>query len=437
MTKNQAINLLALLASLSPARILTVFFAPAATLKNLKKINREELTKFILFVLAALIFTMASREILLLNLSISLFFLLPFLLPLFFFQSTVSQIKFNAINKPLEIFFSILLVNGSIGVIQYIIDPNDDAAIGFHGRAGLQMHGLAILYIFSAIYFYNQNDSRFNITKTILSLIFFTSCFYGMGLVALIISAFITAILTSTSRLKHFGLLSALLVVLLTGLYITNKSAFLYNYNIIILFTDSVISIINNGHFQETATPRKLTAWLNYFQLISNDLTLFFTGVGGGNFNSRAAFMLNGDYSSISYLPISISEHHGKYIMPLWSTGILSQQYQDGSMNQPFSSILSIISEYGVIGFALIITCLLKARQTITKSLTRRDKNANLSLYFCFVFIFILGLFENIYEYPEIVFPFFVLIHWIALKAQYNSSRTCFVQIRACEASRT
>lgn len=198
------------------------------------------------------------------------------------------------------------------------------------------------------------------------------------------------------------------------ALKITNPRAVEYNTNSITLFFHGLISIINDQTLLDPATPRKLIAWLSYFSLIHEDPIKIITGVGPGTFNSRAAFILNGDYSSLKFIPTSYSIIHFQTIMPLWSSEILSKAYQDGSMNQPFSSVLAILAEYGLLAIAIIAYSLSKLRNKACKSAAENNKEKIFYINASFIFILLIGVFDNIYEYPEIVLPFFLLIIWLS-----------------------
>jgi hypothetical protein len=407
---------LTLILCLSPARILTSAFAPVMLLFYLKRIKRQEFYSAVIFIAISLISFLLSKNLLFLNYLISIIFLSPFLLLAFFGKSITSQINAKQLNSAAELFFNVLLINGAIGIVQYVIYQNDDAAIGFYGRSGLQNHGLAILYTFATVYFYCQKRNTLNIVKIALAIISFISCSYGVGMVAVIISATISFIVMSRSKLKSGLIVLSLIAALTGGLYTINKVAFMYNVNTLLIFSQSFISIIDGTESQGSLIARKLVAWLNYFHMISEHTTLFFTGVGGGGFNSRASFMLNGDYTSVSFVPISVSEWHSKYIMPLWSQSILSQAYQDGSMNQPFSSFLSILAEYGIFGVTLVIGSFIKLRSFLLSQLATNQRRETNALNFCFIFMLMAGLLDNIYEYTEIILPYFMLIYWLALK---------------------
>lgn len=407
---------------LSPVRILVSAIAPAAMLLHIKKVKRGEVYALLIFLALSLISLIFSSKPLLLNYAVSILFLSPFLLMALFGRSIASQIDPRKLDKVTRIFFNILLLNGAIGIIQYIIYQNDDAAIGFYGRSGLQNHGLAILYTFAAVYFYCQKKQLLNTLKIILAVVSFISCSYGVGMMSIIISAVATSILISRSKSRSIIIVLILTAILAGGLFLINKAAFMYNVNILSIFGESINTILSGGDTQDSSIPRKLVAWLNYLNMISDNFSMLFTGTGGGGFNSRASFMLNGDYSSVSFIPVSISEWHRIHIMPLWSKFILSQAYQDGSMNQPFSNFLSILAEYGIFCFVLVIGSFMKIRNFLLEKIPSSQTKEINALNFIFIFILAEGFLDNIFEYAEIIFPFFMLICWISLKNTYADS---------------
>jgi hypothetical protein len=156
--------------------------------------------------------------------------------------------------------------------------------------------------------------------------------------------------------------------------------------------------------------------WILYFESIYEEPFRFFTGYGGGGFNSRAAFLLNGEHSSISFLPVSISDIHQALIMPLWSSYILSQSYSDGTMNQPFSSILAILSEYSVFGLIFSAIGFNRLRKYL---LIEQGSSGKILINTIFIFFAILCLFDNMVEYPEIFIPFILLS--VGITHKYDS----------------
>lgn len=406
----------ALFLSLMPFRQLLTLVFPLAIF-FIGKVKRKEIVTLFFIVSYTFVVLLLSRDKLVLNQLLSLFLFFPVIFFLVFKVSLVNALSERVWGRAVSLFCHVLLVNGFIGFAQYLINPWDDAAIGFYGRGGLQMHGLAILYFFSAIYFYTFSNIKYNKIKCILALFFMLTCFYGAGLLAVFFSISLGALVGAKEKLRAFFVFFLLVAFLIFLGFVIRPEAMLYNYNNLLLFFNSISSFFGGESYVAAGMPRKLVAWLNYFEALKRSPSSFIFGFGGGGFNSRAAFLLNGEYTSLSLVPYSASQWHDVFIKPLWSSYILSQQYQDGTMNQPFSSVLSVLSEYGVFAFLFVVYLFLKLRSFLLLYASSKARGSVRVLminvmFFYFVFI---CLFDNIFEYAEIVVPFFVCVFALAL----------------------
>lgn len=400
-----------LLLALIPFKQVLIIFFPLLMILIGRVRQREVITLFLIFAYT-LLSLFLSRDMLLLNQIVSLFLLFPVIFFLVFRVSFFERVESKGVGWGLRVFCYILLLNGSVGAVQYLMNPGDDAAIGFYGRSGLEIHGLAILYVLASIYFYANSTIKYHKTKSALALFFMLTCFYGAGVMAVFLAVSLCVILGSKNKIRAVSFLLIAVASFVSLGFIVSPKTMVYNYNNIILFFNSITDIISGNSFNSFGISRKLVAWLNYFVAIKDSPHSIVFGFGGGTFNSRAAFFLNGDYSSISFIPKSISQWHEVYIMPLWSNYILSQQYQDGTMNQPFSSVLAVLSEYGIAGLTFVFLAFKRLRSYLISQARLRQGWAIkvLLLDFMFFYIAALCLTDNILEYVEIVLPFFILL---------------------------
>lgn len=372
------------------------------------RLKKHELVKFFslsCLLLIPLINSAYSNPI---NLVFSLLLLFPFVYLLNFSESLISNLEKINLSKFLDLFIYLLILNGSIGLVQYGIYRHDDAAIGFYGRSSLQVHGLAIIYFMAALYMISRPVKTANVIKSGLLLLFMLSCFYGAGLVAAVFALALSSLLFSKNKLKMLSI--SVLGLSLIGIagWLISPNTMIYNYIVLNKFFEGISSIVFTGTADTLGMPRKLVVWLAYFQAITDSTHSFITGFGAGAFNSRAAFLLNGDYASVSFLPISISNIHSVYVMPLWSSDILSQAYSDGTMNQPFSSILAVLAEYGALGLIFIFLGIRRFQRAINNCNEQRTQKTRYLNSVLVIFFMTLCLFDNILEYPEIVIPFFI-----------------------------
>ena len=104
---------------------------------------------------------------------------------------------------------------------------------------------------------------------------------------------------------------------------------------------------------------RKVLMFSNYIDMIEDEPLLFLTGTGAGGFNSRVSFLLNRD-SNNEFTKIfghHMPYYHSKNIYPLWNNKIVSfDERTDGTRNKPFSSLLAILAEGGIVVFFLYIS---------------------------------------------------------------------------------
>lgn len=100
--------------------------------------------------------------------------------------------------------------------------------------------------------------------------------------------------------------------------------------------------------------PRKLVSYEQTWNFFKEDLVQGTVGAGPGNFSSRTAFIMGGDY--VSWIPekaVYRSEEFSENHFRLWNSEILSRPYQDGTANQPFSIYNQLLGEYGLIGLVV------------------------------------------------------------------------------------
>ena len=145
-------------------------------------------------------------------------------------------------------------------------------------------------------------------------------------------------------------------------------------------------------------------------------------GIGPGQFASRASLIASGYYlgglnnpTPLPLLEATVSHALDRYVMDLWYQ-LRNWPGSAGSTLRPFSSWLSIYSEFGFLGGFLVVMIVLGL---LYKSLTH-TKSKNQKIFgFAFgsgvILIFLLGLQENYWETPQAI-----LIGCMALKVLYS-----------------
>jgi hypothetical protein len=97
------------------------------------------------------------------------------------------------------------------------------------------------------------------------------------------------------------------------------------------------------------------------------------------------------------------------YAYTLWNAGNTQKElYLDGFRNQPFSSILAFLGEYGLIFTLVFFYLYYRYYRRVANLYRSQERSADLLVYFRFfkfliILLPLLLLIDNYYEYPEIM----------------------------------
>lgn len=288
-------------------------------------------------------------------------------------------------------------------VMIFKIRALDDGFLGLYGASGLNMHTLSIINFIYAIYYFNKKR------YWLFTFFIFSGfmCFYGLGLVVFIIAFGSTLLMTLNKRYLVYILISPFLIITILILTsVLNPSVFKYMSNNI-LDSYSAIETMSYkdemervSNYKSVKTPRKLLAFVGAHYRIKSNPEILIYGTSPGTYNSRTSFLLNGEYSKSSIVEYinSQPEYAKRDIYSLWNKNI-NYQYNDGTRNQPFSSVLSFVMEYGLI-ISLLVVVLFKFKY---KRIRHLNGNLKLFVRFFFLFLFLNLLSENYLEYPELM----------------------------------
>ncbi|MBN4072154.1 hypothetical protein JYT14_00330 [Flavobacteriales bacterium AH-315-E23] len=310
-----------------------------------------------------------------------------------------------------------MVFNNLIGGVQYLMLRNDDAFTGLYGTHGIGAHGLGII---NAIIFINyfmrfKNNPRWGVLFLMLFfLCSFVMSFFGLALV-LLLASFVLYFIFYEFSIVNTVKLATLALIILGILFVASSRTLTYNYNIL----DNTAAMLKDRDFStQGEMPRKITVFYNYSEVFLNDIKLFLFGTGPGTFNSRTSFLLNGDYSDnllVKLLGPNEPEYAVEHAYSLWNQHILSIQFNDGTRNQPFSSVLAILAEYGflfsvvlfILGFRkfrMVLKGLKNAAQRTTHPIERRGFLVNREfLIVSGIFVILLLASNNLIENTEIL----------------------------------
>lgn len=338
---------------------------------------------------------------------LSFFYLLPFLLLLF---NSPTGIKVQRLNQ-LVIFINSLtivaFVNDIIGLVQVVINPlSDDSFVGLYSQYSISINGLMLV---NTVLFFYYFVSFLNNKKSVhfIAAIFFLVCSflgnYGAGLI-IFIGAFILTFfrfrLPAIIRTASIAIVS--LAIVFVFIYTVKPTVWDYN----------VANIKKLMKFNPQGGARKVISFYNYGISYPKNVKDFLLGSGPGTFNSRSAFMV-GSPTYFQMFPFIKDEnkpyYFRNYAYTLWNPGNTQKElYLDGFRNQPFSTALAFLGEYGLI-FSLVFLWLYHRYYRQVANLYRRQEKTGITtMYFRFfkflvILLPLLLLIDNYYEYPEIM----------------------------------
>ena len=361
---------------------------------------------------------------------LSFYYMLPFLLLFFSVPVGPQYAKYDLVKLFLKILTWVALINDLIGFWQYFSKPDsDDNFRGIYGSFTISFNGLVIVNSIIAFYYFSLYimDKR---NKNLVAFLFFLLSsimgFFGAGLLVFIISFILTFLRFHLLKfIKTLLIAAAVLVVAYYSLLLIRPKVLNYNKN-------NVAKILS---FDVENGPRKIIVFYNYFISYPAHIKDFLFGSGPGTFNSRSAFMVGSPsyLTSAGFIKSTRQPYYFKnYAYTLWNDTNTSQAlFQDGFRNQPFSSLLSFLGEYGLL-FTLIfmggyITYFRRVRKIPRWKKNPLSYSYGLLFKFLSVFLLLLLLIDNMLEYPEIILLIVVimkLLHIELLNQEKNGAQT-------------
>lgn len=349
---------------------------------------------------------------------VSLYFYIPFIVLLF-----ASPSKLNSERNYLKILMYsisfIAIINNFFGFYQYILRPNDDSFEGLYGTFTVSQNGLSLVNAVLFFYYlcmYQKHKKNIFLVLSVFFMISSVMGFYGAGLMAFLGALVLTYF---RSRLKNIFILFFSLVFVIALIYILMKIisplTLDYNINIIKKFLDPTAA----------NAPRKLIIFRNYFDVYPSNIPDLLFGSGPGTFNSRSAFMVgspsyfNADFIKSAEQP----PYFRNYAYTLWNPSNTGPY--DGFMNQPFTSILALLAEYGLlITLGILYVVLKRFRHYVNVGriyAKLQDVTVEYKMFrFCSIFALLLLIIDNYMEYPEIIALLIIFIKLSQQKLRFS-----------------
>ena len=346
------------------------------------------------------------------------------ILPLFIFLITTVKPRKSFENEQFFNYFikvaTITLVVVNISAFIYAIffghltaHTYEDTFTGLYGTGGFGSHSLSIVNLgFSVFFLYKKQYLKF---------IFFVLCgvlgYYGLGMMV-----FIAAVLLmyATKFLQNWKTIGILIIAGFAMLWVINQFN-PRNLDYIKLNLERSMLVLEDYDYDEelgkakqykvTQIPRFLVFLDGAQRRFFSDTKVALLGTSPGGYNSRTAFYLNGDFAQSKFLLDHFhnrTRYHEEDIYPLLNRELIKRPYNDGTRNQTFSSIVAVIMEYGAILGLLFWLLFYKKIRSIAKVQLAKPKREYIR--FLSIYLMLIMFVQNYIEYPEIVFPFILLI---------------------------
>ena len=302
------------------------------------------------------------------------------------------------------------------------MDVLDDAFYGFFGKEGLGAHLLSVLNTIFSVRYLLIKKYKIGVLFAFFSIL----GFYGLGLIMAIISLGITFRKKIISRSSLKFVFSAIFLLIFTVLVIRTVNVDNYNYikgtlqsfvDITDFDYDREIELANK--FETTQIPRKITFTVGVFRRIKENPEILLWGTSPGTYNSRTAFLLNGDLSKTKVLRENVKKrppYHQKDIYPLFNSITTRVPWMGGTRNQPFSSLIALMIEYGFLLFLLYGFLIYKLYRRIVKA--NRNNLEYYPIQFIFIYTILSSFFVYYFELIEFILPIILMFKFYEFSAQ-------------------
>ena len=266
----------------------------------------------------------------------------------------IKKSSLNEIQSTVKIFFKINVIVVFVQLVMLMIRFNSinpylvttsagDFIKSIYSNSSVNL----IIMSFFVIYFFVKKDWLYGLLATIILLM----TTYMSGLVLFICSLLLGLFLFSRFKIKY-KLLAIFFIVIFGYLFA------IISPNNVTYATRYINRILENGE----NVPFKIKSFWQTINYCSSSLSSFVFGAGGGNFSSRVAFIVSGDY--VRWFPDSWAYASNQFLnnhLSLWNFDFNNPwDNKNNTANQPFSFYNKIFGEYGLLGFILFYILYLK-----------------------------------------------------------------------------
>lgn len=180
---------------------------------------------------------------------------------------------------------------------------------------------------------------------------------------------------------------------------------------------DFVVNGVWRPYFALATLNPKLQLYMRSAELLGRNNLQTWIGYGPGSYATRAATIRATDvlYKEEQELPSFIPPHTGRayraVAYDLYTTEFVDAiRFQSGVLTSPFSSLVGIVAEFGILGTMVLTAMLGMVVRAGMRAWRRRDADpplraAGATVVFAIPFLVVLGFFDSYFEQPDVTAP--------------------------------
>lgn len=350
-----------------------------------KKVNIKLILILIYLLLSTIVLKVCINNLL-------FFIIFDFTFILYYFVLKKEQLNALLMGKISNTISIIIIIEFFITILKVIIDFNgvknnlgSDWSIG---TFGFSQGNILMLFCVFAFFVFFSNYSILKNKKDLILMIMSLSVALSTASIANDIVFFIAIVvyllISNTNMNKKISLV-----------FVITFFIILFNFISASWVKDDITALTNIDYFQQRVT--KVETYKNTFlDIPKNDIAFFLIGSGMGQYSSRSALICMGNYVDLydKYFNKSISKYTEEYIYPIFEKNKTDNL---GVEDEPYSSIISIMGEFGIVGIFMLVAFFIKL-------LNSGKDVSKLIIIFFFGMLFI----DNWLEYAKIAYIFWL-----------------------------
>lgn len=301
---------------------------------------------------------------------------------------------------------------GGIDMGDFFVGTTFDPGIG--SFVAIKMGMMTLMFL---PFWFAQKNLRNSIYLVLLLLGWILPSAIYTLILGLLVVAFHYIVKSIWRALYTFKMSTAIFYMTLVGIGLFVVFAYTHQRNIsyAVYSLNSVYSTITGVGKVESS--RKVLYYKNTFSTLPVEHPeVFLAGVGPGNYSSRSAWLVSGEYLARqpAYIAVTPSDVAQEFTISLWSKDLISQTFKGaGSIrHQPFSSWVSVFSEIGLPGLIIFILIFSTFHKSFNKTIRQQDddfiSDLAIGVKLSLMFIVLLFFVENLFEWPLVMGQFFI-----------------------------